>query len=407
MPVGHATLVGLFVKLTGVGGLWGARLFSTVAYGLALVVLAAVVKGFSRGQALLIWGPWLTLPLLTMSRLARMESLFLLVAMLGLWALLRRRSGMALAAAALSALVHPNGAFVGLAVLACLAHDGLQRGWRAAWQDIAKDWVWLALSLVLIGLYTGYELNHLEYFIQDMGYQFSRKARVFHWAQPLNWGSLLVVGISALLAHRRGDWSRVVLTGWGGSLMLCRLVGQEIWYSPGYMVGLACVVAGWLWVPHEQSVVKSRTMTPPRPSLWLDVGVAGAVLSAVFYVSVFALGWHGVRIAWSDHLAGGGRENVVQAQAIVQALSNRFGAGRHVSVSCVPYEACLALWEPAAQAGFDIKLSNPLTLPPVGTQCLRIERRNAAGSLRTERGLDHGPIVSYTIAPCGHDWPES
>lgn len=400
MPVGHAVLTGLFIKASGVQGLWGARLFSTVAFGAVLCVLAWWARGHNRAQTWLVFLPFVTMPLLTLSRVARMESLFLLAALLCLLALHRRRSGLALGLAAGATLVHPNGALVGVAVVLCLTMDAASRGVRLVRQDLMRDAVWLGLFLAVVALHGVYEWRHGADFMNDMGYQFSRKARGFDWSAPLNWASLFGMGLSLVAALRSKHWGRLTMTLWGSALMSCRLVGQEMWYSPGYIVGLAFVLAGWL---SSRRPDQSEQPQPSASRAFVSrsmAGVATLSLGCVFSISVFAMGWQGVTLSWGDHQAAGGRHNIEQAQTIVDALTSRTQGRSGVTVSCIPYEACLALWEPAQEAGFQIRLSNPLTRPPIGELCVVMGRHNVAGSAPHQRRFDSGPITSFEMGAC-------
>lgn len=408
MPVGHAVMAGLFVKLSGVPGLWGVRLFSSVVYGLALVVLGQVARKLSRLQLLLVFMPFLMMPALTLSRMARMEALLYLMVVLVLYALLRRRPGLAIGMAVLSVLVHPNGAFAGLSVAACLAYEWRQVGFAAVWRAVRRDWPCLLAALMLLGAYAFYEFRNYDYFLADMGYQFSRKARGFDWARPLNALSLLLIIASTWRAWVSGHRSRFVLTMWGGGLMLSRLVGQEIWYSPAYTIGLMAVLAGWF--PPDSPAVRAtpaahagQASSGDRP-VWL---VAVGLLGAVFSCSVFLLGWHGGKLSLSDPSAGSGMADRGQVRAMAQALAQRIDPSRRLSVSCIPLAECLVLWEQAQNVGFDIRLSSPLTSPPIGEQCIWVRRANAVLSTDADIRLDAGRIVSYAIDRCGADWSQT
>jgi len=408
MPVGHAVMAGLFVKLSGVSGLWGVRLFSSVVYGLALVVLGQAARKLSRLQVLLVFMPFLMMPALTLSRMARMEALLYLLIVLVLYALLRRRPGAAIGMAVLSVLVHPNGAFAGLSVAACLVYEWRQLGFVAVWRAVRRDWPCLLVALTLLGAYAFYEFRNADYFLADMGYQFARKSRGFDWALPLNAVSLLLIIASTWAAWTCGRRSRFVLTMWGAGLMLSRLVGQEIWYSPGYTIGLMAVLAGW-FPPDSSTVLAAPAAHAGRPSsgdrtVWL---AAVGVLGAVFSCSVFVLGWHGGQLSLSDMRVGSGAADRGQVHAMAQELVQRVGSSRRVSVSCVPLAECLVLWEQAQSVGFDIRLSNPLTSPPLGEHCIWIRRANAALSTDAETRLDAGRILSYAIDRCGSGWPEA
>ncbi len=408
MPVGHAVIAGLFVKLSGVSGLWGMRLFSSVAYGLALLVLGQASRQLSRLQALLVFMPFLMMPALTLSRMARMESLLYLMVLLVLWALLQRRLGLAIGMAVLSLLVHPNGAFAGLSVVACLLCLWRLVGFVSVWRTVWRDWLWLLVAFALLGGYALYELHHYDDFLADMGYQFARKARGFDWARPLNALSLLLICGSVWAAWVSGRWSRFVLAAWGAGLMLSRLVGQEIWYSPGYTIGAMAVVASWF--PPRLSTECATPVAPPSgPSRGDRIAWLAAVmgLGAGFFLSVFVSGWHGGRLSLSDMRIGSGVADQEQVRAIARGLAQRVGLSQRLSVSCVPLAECLVLWDQAESAGFDIRLSNPMTSPPIGEQCVWIRRANAAISTDAEIRLDAGRIINYAIDRCGADWAET
>lgn len=409
MPVGHAVMAGLFVKLSGVSGLWGVRLFSSIAYGLALLVLGQASRQLSRLQALLVFMPFLMMPALTLSRMARMESLLYLMVLLVLYALLRRRPGVAIGMAVLSLLVHPNGAFAGLSVAACLLYQWRQVGFASVWRTVWQDWPCLLAAFVLLGGYAFYEFRHYDDFLADMGYQFARKARGFDWARPLNALSLLLISASVWAAWVSRRWSRFVLAAWGAGLMLSRLVGQEIWYSPGYTIGAMAVVASWFSPGLSKEHATPPVVSPGGLSrggriTWLAAVVG---LGAVFFCSVFVLGWHGGRLSLSDMRIGSGMADQEQVRAIAQGLAQRVRLPKRVPVSCIPLAECLVLWDQAESVGFDIRLNNPMTAPPVGEQCVWIRRANAAISTDADIRLDAGRIVNYAIDRCGVDWVQA
>ena len=396
MPFGYAVLCGLFMKLSGVAGIWGARLFSTVVFGLALLLLAVIGKKLNKLQLLLLYAPFLTMPMLTLARLGRMEALFLLLVLTSLWLMLSMRLIAALAVALLSGLVHPNGAYVLLGCSALVLAQVRTLGWRSAFALARRDMPVLVLALVCVLTYAIYELSAYQDFVMDMSYQFKRKARGLNLFSPLNMFSFAVIVAGGAWALFSYTWERAVFVAFGVGLILARVAGQEIWYSPGYIVGLTMMLVAVLPEP----MASTSTWRPG----WMAVLVA-ASLGAVFTFSTFVLGWHGGRI-YAVKRDAGVPDDAKQAEAIVrQLLVRKNGSERPSSVSCIPFYECLLLVNPAAQAGLHVRLRNPVTAPPIGEDCVFVSRATPAQSTGDEIHLNPGRIVSFEIRPCGLTWP--
>lgn len=406
MPVGYAVLCGFFMKVSGVAGLWGARLFSTVAFGLILLVLSMVGRRFNRLQFLALYVPFLTLPLLTLSRLARMEALFLLVALVSLWFMLRKRHVASCAFALMSGLIHPNGIYILLAASLFVAPLLYRSGSRSSFKVARSEWLLLALAVAAVVGYGLYESVSYTSFVTDMGYQFQRKARGLSLMAPLTMLSLAAIVMGGVVAVRSGVREKAVLVAWGAALILSRLIGQELWYSPGYIVGLTLIAVALIpaiGTPADQvewgrAGAVSRASSKALITTSVFAGMAG-----VFVMSVLVMGWHGGRI----HLrAPKLPDNVEQTQAIVQSLARLRTQPGVQEVSCVPFEECMLLLEPAAKAGFLVRLNNPLTNPPIGRDCIWVSRANREISSGTEVRLTAGRITKYAIRPCGAVWPD-
>jgi len=415
MPVGHFVLAGSFVKLIsliggsglkGLTGLAGVRLFSSLAFALTLLVLAALTRRLHAVQAWCLLLPFVTLPLLTLARLARMESLFLLVVMLCLWALLRRREGWALGLALLSGLVHPNGVFVCVAVAVCLAHAWRTQGWATVLDRIQRDRWPLALCALLAAAYGAYELLHWADFLTDMRFQMARKARHFDWRSPFNLACLVLVSASAGWAGLRGGTARVALMAIGASLVVCRLVGQETWYTPGCLVGVAMLVASW-WPLNWPGASSVERRSQP---VWLGMArhllpwLGGALLPATFVLSVFVIGWHGARLPWPGAPQAAVLSRAQLAQAVIYDLRQRSGGVAGVGVSCAPWFECVALWGPLREAGFVIRLSNPVTQPAPGQFCVAILRERPVHDADAAAQLYRGGVTGFAIEPCEGQW---
>lgn len=414
MPVGYAVLCGVFMKASGVAGLWGARLFSTVAFGLILWVLSRVGQRFNRFQYLALYVPFLTLPLLTLSRLGRMESLFLLVVLVSLWFMLRKRVVAACALTLMSCLIHPNGLYILLACLVLMVTQrrvsGQASGRRAAIHVAWSEWLLLALALATVGGYGLYEYLSIDSFLADMRYQFQRKARAPVLTAPLTWLSLVAVAVGALMSWLSPHREKLILTAWGSALILSRLIGQELWYSPGYIVGLTLILVALVQATATERTlfkVKGHAATPSgrspiRAQALIATGVA-AVMGGVFVLSAMVMGWHGGRIPLST---SGLPDNADQAQAIVARLRMLKAQTGASEVSCVPFEECMLLLDHAAEAGIVVRLNNPLTHPPIGRDCIWVYRANRVSSSDVDVRLDAGRITNFAIRPCGEGWPD-
>jgi hypothetical protein len=399
MPVGYAVLCGLFMKLSGVAGFWGARLFSSVAYGLALLMLTLIGKRFNKAQVLALHMPFLTLPLLTLARLGRMEALFLLLVLISMLFMLRRRMVAAVAVSLLSGLVHPNGAYVLAGCLVLLLVQLRGEGVRQTFASWRKDMPLLIIALGCGLAYLAYELMSYQYFLVDMSYQFKRKARGVNLFSMLSVFSMASMAAAGVLIRYAYTWERAVLVVFGAGLMLMRVIGQEIWYSPGYIVGLTLIVVAALGaLPLRASAVPTSRASQG----WLALlGVAS--LGVVFVFSSFVQGWHGGRI---DTLGSGSQavDDARLVESVVQKLRGMNAGDEHGSFSCMPFQECLLLMKPATEAGLLVRLNNPVTAPPIGKNCVWISRANAAPSTDAELRLDSGPIKHIDIRPCGPSW---
>jgi hypothetical protein len=399
MPVGYAVLCGLFMKWSGVAGFWGARLFSSVAFGFALLILPLIGKKFNKAQVLALQMPFLTLPLLTLARLGRMEALFLLLVLISMLFMLRRRMVAAVAVSMLSGLVHPNGAYVLAGCLMLLLVQIRGEGVRLTFASWRKDMPLFVIALGCVLAYLAYELLSYQYFLMDMSYQFKRKARGVNLFSSLNVFSMAVMAAGGLLLRHAYTWERAVLVVFGAGLMLMRFIGQEIWYSPGYIVGLALIFVAALgaW-PARVSVVPSS-----RASQGLLALLGVASLGIVFVLSSFVQGWHGGRI---DAFGSGSQalDDARLVESVVQKLASMNTGDGQGSFSCIPFQECLLLLKPAAEAGLLVRLNNAVTAPPIGKNCVWISRANAASSTDAELRLDSGPIKHIDIRPCGPSW---
>jgi len=399
MPVGYAVLCGLFMKWSGVAGFWGARLFSSVAFGFALLILPLIGKKFNKAQILALHMPFLTLPLLTLARLGRMEALFLLMVLISMLFMLRRRMVAAVAVSMLSGLVHPNGAYVLAGCLMLLLVQIRGEGVRLTFASWRKDMPLFVIALGCVLAYLAYELLSYQYFLMDMSYQFKRKARGVNLFSSLNVFSMAVMAAGGLLLRHAYTWERAVLVVFGAGLMLMRFIGQEIWYSPGYIVGLALIFVAALgaW-PARVSVVPSS-----RASQGLLALLGVASLGIVFVLSSFVQGWHGGRI---DAFGSGSQalDDARLVESVVQKLASMNTGDGQGSFSCIPFQECLLLLKPAAEAGLLVRLNNAVTAPPIGKNCVWISRANAAPSTDAETRLDSGPIKHIDIRPCGSSW---
>mgnify|MGYP000893373812 FL=1 len=412
MPPGYAVLCGLFMKATGISGLWGARLFSTVAFGLILLVLAGIGRRFNRLQFVVLYAPFLTLPLLTLSRIARMEAPFLLLVLLSAWFLLRQRPVAAIALAVLSGLVHPNGAYVLLAVLSLAVWQGFEARPAAARRINGADVAWVALALVAGAAYVWYEWQSYSSFVADMGYQLQRKARGIAWTAPLTLVSLGAMAAGAWAALRLGAHEKRVLVAIGSSLIVSRLLGQELWYSPGYILGFTLIVLAMLPAGgadanpdvrlRRDAFADSNSASQVRVGMRL-LTAAVVALSGLFVASTLVLGWHGGRIHLkADPLDG----NVEQTDSVLRRLVQLKNESELREVSCVPHEACLLWLEAATQAGLLVRFDNPLTHPPVGQECVWVVRANHERTTDADVRLTAGRIQRIDIKPCGSDWPD-
>lgn len=405
MPVGYAVLCGLFMKVSGVVGLWGARLFSTVAFGLIFLALSMVGRRFNRLQFLVLHAPFLTMPLLILARLGRMEALFLLVALLSLGCMLHKRLVGAFALALMSGLVHPNGVYILTACVLLMAQQLHASGLVRSLKRVARaEWWWLAMAVVTVGGYGLYELASYASFAADMTYQLHRKARGLAWTAPLSLVSLAVIAAGGVMAVLSGVREKAVLVAWGAALILSRLIGQEIWYSPGYIVGLALILVALVPMADERTdFVHQPGVVPNARSTVLVAACAFAGMTGIFVVSVMVMGWHGARIQLREPSSPG---NVEQVDAIVQSLVQLRAQTGLQDVSCVPFEECMLLLAPAAKAGILVRLNNPLTLPPIGRDCIWVSRAHWEPSTEADIRLTAGRITRYEIKPCGAVWPD-
>ncbi|HEX5311743.1 hypothetical protein [Aquabacterium sp.] len=408
MPPGYAVLCGLFMKATGISGLWGARLFSTVAFGLILLVLAGIGRRFNRLQFVVLYAPFLTLPLLTLSRIARMEAPYLLLALLSAWFLLRQRPVAAIALAVLSGLVHPNGAYVLLAVLSLAVWQGFEARPAAARRINGADVAWVALALVAGAAYVWYEWQSYSSFVADMGYQLQRKARGIAWTAPLTLVSLGAMAAGAWAALRLGAHEKRVLVAIGSSLIVSRLLGQELWYSPGYILGFTWIVLALLPAAGPETRLSQDALADSNSVSQVRSGRVGLMaaavgLSGLFAASTLVLGWHGGRIHLKDAPLAG---NVEQTDSVLRRLIQLKNESGLREVSCVPHEACLLWLEAATQAGLLVRFDNPLTHPPVGQECVWVVRANHERTTDADVRLTAGRIQRIDIKPCGSDWPD-
>jgi hypothetical protein len=119
---------------------------------------------------------------------------------------------------------------------------------------------------------------------------------------------------------------------------------------------------------------------------------------------VFVVGWQGVPLPWGIRSDASLRAPVLMAQDIVRDLKQRAGSAQGVGVSCVPWYECTALWGPLQGAGFQIRMSNPVTLPQPGAWCVVIQREMAVGDAVAASRLYRGRMVGYQIEPCNGRW---
>jgi hypothetical protein len=406
MPVGYPVLAGLWVRLSGMDGLEGVRMFTTLGFLAALVALARVARRLSPAQAWMLFAACLTVPLMGMSSMSRMEPVFWFFAVSMLGALLHQRAGWALALSLVSCLIHPNGVF--LCLVACIGAAALAmtEGWSALRSRIKADLPVLVLAVFLCVSYFAYEWRHWADFMVDMEFQLHRKSRSINWRAPLNLGSAVVLCATAAMVIWQGGVVRRSLLLVGAALMLIRLVGQEIFYSPGYMLGLAMVLAAWLPQASEEATAPLVPAQGTRPwgGAWVMPVWAG-LLCASFAGSVFVQGWHGSKFSWQDVQARAkvGSDAATAERIVAEALKHLPAAGPR-ELSCLPWYECMSLWRAADRAGVTVKLYNPVTQPPSADVCVNIDRARPGPTDERGSNWSRGRIVGYQVESCGMRW---
>lgn len=410
MPVGYPLLAGLWVRVSGMEGLEGVRMFTTLGFVAVLVCLSRMARRLSPAQAWMLFAACLTVPLMGMSSMSRMEPVFWCFAVGVLWSLLRERPGQAMSLALMSCLIHPNGVFLCVAALSGFVHIAASPARAAWWPGVRSDLSMLVLAVVLCLMYLMYEWQHWADFVSDMQFQLERKSRGLSWRSPLNVGSLLVIAVSVAMAIWAGSSLKRALVAVGAALMLIRLVGQEIYYSPGYFLGLAMLLAAWLPEPGVRSLAwdgwarRLAEVWPQQAHAWL-MPVWGGMLCVSFALSVFVQGWHGSKFSLQAAANMGlAAPDAMMAERIVSDALKHLPATGPQELSCLPWFECLSLWRAAERAGLTVKLYNPVTQPPAADLCVSIDRAHPGPVVERGSNWSRGPIVSYQVESCGLRW---
>jgi hypothetical protein len=406
MPVGYPLLAGLWVRISGMQGLEGVRMFTTLGFVVLLVSLSRMARRLSPAQAWVMFAACLTVPLMGMSSMSRMEPVFWCFVVWTLWSLLAARPALAMAFALMSGLIHPNGVFLCLAALAGAFSLAGSMGRASWWRATRVDLPVLLVAMALCLAYLTYEWRHWADFSADMQFQLQRKSRAISWRSPLNAGSAVVLVASVGMALWHGSVVRQALVVVGAALMLIRVVGQEIFYSPGYVLGLSMVLAAWLPEPG----VQARTSGRLAPFWSLPVGawtmpVWGGLLCVTFAGSVFIQGWHGSKFSWRTEAASAlAAPDAQMAERIVADALPHLSAHGAREVSCLPWYECMSLWRAAERVGLTVKLYNPVTQPPAADLCVSIDRSNPGPMDERGSNWSRGQIVAYQIESCGVRW---
>jgi len=222
MPPGYMILQGLVFKLTGFSLQWARTLSALYLCG-AMACLAGLLSRLPlRFAHLALIGVFLHSPaVLLAGNTARMEPLVLLIGLGGGLLVQRRLIYIGMSVIALAPLVHPNGAFFGLA--------GLLLAAPVVWRDKSRlkptrlDLVVVAAVAACWAAYGLYVANHWDNFLSDMQMQVDSKLRIDAWTggpsrralAPIRLVPNLLLVCAALYAgkFRISLWPLIALAG--------------------------------------------------------------------------------------------------------------------------------------------------------------------------------------------------
>lgn len=232
MPPGYMVITGLLFKLTGTS-LQAARLFSLAAMLLAFFLLVRYLSVHGhRWIALVLTGLFfLNSRFLACGNIARMEALLLAVVLGGFLLIQRRHHMLGVALLAVAPLIHFNGGYFLLFGVLYVVIRCPRRDLKLQW----NRWTIAALTAVAMA-WAGYVLLAVfnwESFIQDMGFQFTRKGTVDFWSEITSLHYVIEVAVM-LSCWAYAYWHRLkvvellflIIPAW-----LIWPIGHELWYQ--------------------------------------------------------------------------------------------------------------------------------------------------------------------------------